>query len=213
MIFTNSENVSRRLRDYSGIESRPLYHPPSNADKFHSADPEDYLFFPSRLSPNKRQHRVLEALAQTQYPVRVCFAHSADHVSYIGTLRDLVHSFGLADRVTFVGNVSEEEKRELYAHALGVIYPPVDEDYGYVTLEAMLASKPVITCTDSGGPLEFVQDGETGLVVEPTPAALATALDQIWEDRARAQAMGEAGRALYDSLGIAWPNVIERLLA
>ena len=40
--------------------------------------------------------------------------------------------------------------------ALGVIFPPLDEDYGYVTLEAMLAAKPVITCTDSGGPLEFV---------------------------------------------------------
>ncbi len=59
--------------------------------------------------------------------------------------------------------------RRRYAHALGVIYPPTDEDYGYVTLEAMLAAKPVITCTDSGGPLEFVTNDETGLIAEPTP--------------------------------------------
>ena len=44
------------------------------------------------------------------------------------------------------------------------MFPPFDEDYGYVTLEAFLARKPVVTTTDAGGPLEFVEDGVTGLV-------------------------------------------------
>ena len=77
----------------------------------------------------------------------------------------------------------------------------------------MLAAKPVITCRDSGGPLEFVRDGETGRVVEPTPQALADAMDAIWEQRATARAWGEAGRDCYHKLGIAWPKVIESLLA
>jgi glycosyltransferase involved in cell wall biosynthesis len=114
--------------------------------------------------------------------------------------------------VEWLGQVSEEEKRALYAHALGVVFPPVDEDYGYVTLEAMLAAKPVITCTDSGGPLEFVRHGETGWIAEPTPEALAVALDRLWEERPRAKAMGAAGRAHYESLGISWTTVVERLL-
>ena len=59
----------------------------------------------------------------------------------------------------------------LYAGALGVVFPPFDEDYGYVTLEAFLARKPVVTTTDAGGPLEFVEDDVTGLVVEPAPEA------------------------------------------
>ena len=48
--------------------------------------------------------------------------------------------------------ISDEEKLRLYANCLGVIYPPLDEDYGYITLEAMLAQKPVVTTRDAGGP-------------------------------------------------------------
>jgi glycosyltransferase involved in cell wall biosynthesis len=91
------------------------------------------------------------------------------------------------------------------------VFPPVDEDYGYVTLEAMLASKPVITCSDSGGPLEFVRDGETGLVAEPTAAALAAAMDRVWASRAVAARWGEAGRELYDRQGISWARVVSTL--
>jgi glycosyltransferase involved in cell wall biosynthesis len=75
------------------------------------------------------------------------------------------------------------------------VFPPLDEDYGYVTLEAMLSAKPVITCTDSGGPLEFVRDKETGLIAEQTPESLAAAMDELWKDQARAKAWGENGAA------------------
>jgi glycosyltransferase involved in cell wall biosynthesis len=93
------------------------------------------------------------------------------------------------------------------------VYPPIDEDFGYVTLEAMLASKPVITCSDSGGPLEFVAHQQTGLIADPTPDSLAAALDALWNDRKQAAACGQAGRARYESLDIAWPTVIRTLLA
>ena len=64
--------------------------------------------------------------------------------------------------------------------------PPYDEDFGYVTLEAFLARKPVITCVDSGGPNEFVVDGINGLVCEPSAEALADAMNQLANDRRRA---------------------------
>ena len=54
----------------------------------------------------------------------------------------------------------------------------------------MLASKAVVTCTDSGGTLEFVQDRETGLVVEPEADALAAAMDELWNDRRLAGSLG-----------------------
>jgi glycosyltransferase involved in cell wall biosynthesis len=57
------------------------------------------------------------------------------------------------------GPITERQLIDLYAGALAVVFPPFDEDYGYVTLEAFLARKPVITTTDAGGPLEFVEDG------------------------------------------------------
>ena len=93
-----------------------------------------------------------------------------------------------------------------------MIFPPVDEDYGYVSLEAMLSSKPLITCTDSGGPLEFVEPGVTALVAEPSAGALAEALDQLSEDRAEARTMGQAARERYAGMRISWETVLEALV-
>ena len=160
----------------------------------------------------KRQKLVIEALAKTQEPVEVRFAGLPDFPPYLDELMELTETLGVADRVKWLGFVSDEEKRNLFARAKGVIFPPVDEDYGYITLEAMLASKPVVTVSDAGGPLEFVINEENGLVAEPTPESLAEALDQLWGDPSRARLWGEAGRERFDNLGIYWPKVVERLL-
>ena len=161
-VFANSHNVARRLKKYCGVDSTPLYHPPRHAEKFFCAEAEDYLFFPSRVVQSKRQSLVLEALALTRHPVRVHFAGAADHEPEADGLKALAAKLGVRGRVRWLGHVSERKKIECYARSLGVVYPPLDEDYGYVTLEAMLSSKPVITCADSGGPLEFVRDRESG---------------------------------------------------
>jgi len=211
-VYANSRNVARRLRRYCGIEAEPLYHPPPHAERFYCApEAEDFLFYPSRLNRSKRQELVLEALALTRYPVVVGFAGAADEADYAGQLRALARSRGVEERVRWLGNISEEEKISHYARSRGVIFPPVDEDYGYISLEAMLSSKPVITCTDSGGPLEFVEHGVTGLVAEAIAGALAEALDQLWEDRAAAKKMGQAARERYAGMRISWETVLEVL--
>lgn len=212
-VFANSRNVATRLKQYCGIDSEPLYHPPQNADSFYCAADEGYLFYPSRLTSAKRQASVLQALAQTVNPVQVRFSGSPENPAFAKELMNLTHQLKVDKRVRWLGYISEEEKLQNYAHARGVIFPPVDEDYGYITLEAMLSAKPVITCSDSGGALEFVLNRETGLVTEPTPASLAAAMDYVWENPDRARSWGEAGRERYLSLGITWSKVIERLLA
>jgi glycosyltransferase involved in cell wall biosynthesis len=212
VVATISRNVSRRLEHYCGIPSLPLYHPPLHAGRFHCESAADYLFFPSRLNPTKRQDLVLEALAHTRQPVVAQFAGSAETPAYAEELRARAQKLGVAERVRWMGAISEEEKIAQYARSLGVIFPPLDEDYGYISLEAMLSSKPVITCTDSGGPLEFVEQGVTGLVAEPTAASLAEAMDRLWEHRAAARSMGQAARARYGEMRISWEAVIETLL-
>lgn len=212
-VFANSKTVAGRLKEYCGIDSTPLYHPPAHAEQYYCAEAQDYILFPSRVAVMKRQALVVEAIALTVEPVRVRFLGRPDHQAYLGELQARVAELGLEERVQWLGEVPDSEKVSCYAHALGVLFPPVDEDYGYITLEAMLSSKPVVTCTDSGGPLEFVRDGETGFVTEPTPEALAVAMDRLWAERPRAKVMGEGGRALYYSLGISWQNVVEELLA
>ena len=212
VITTISRNVSRRLEHYCGIASEPLYNPPAQAGRFHCSGQDDYLFFPSRLNRSKRQELAIEALALTRQPVVVRFAGAPDEPGHLDALRILAQKHGVAERVEWLGLISEDEKIERYARALGVLFPPLDEDYGYVSLEAMLSSKPLITCTDSGGPLEFVDPGVTGLVAGPAAQSLADAMDSLWENRASAARMGEAARERYAAMKISWEAVVERLV-
>lgn len=212
-LFTISRNVSLRLKTYCGLDATPLYHPPQDAGCFYTRPAENFLYFPSRIDPLKRQNLVLEALALTRSQVRIYFSGPAEGPGFERKCAKLAHKHGLENRVQWMGAVSEEEKRDLYARSLGVLFPPLDEDYGYITLEAMLAQKPVITCTDSGGPLEFVRHQQTGIVAEPTPEALAAAMDSLWDDRERARQWGDAGRQRYNDLHIDWDTVVENLLA
>jgi glycosyltransferase involved in cell wall biosynthesis len=212
-VYGISATVTRRLAHYCGIAARPLYHPPPGAEHLHAGEPEPYYFFPSRLWPTKRQTLVIDALRFTRGAVAVRFAGVGDDPDYAETLARRAGDLGVADRVTWLGSISADELRRQYATALAVVYPPADEDYGYVTLEAMLAAKAVITCSDSGGPLEFVAHGETGLVVEPEAQDLARALDELWHDRGRARRLGRAARERYATLDISWPRVVEELLA
>lgn len=212
-VFANSSTVAARLKHFCDIEAIPLYHPPPHAEEFYCNDAEDYLFFPSRLCLPKRQSLLLEALAHTKWPVRVRLAGTADQPAFQNELKALARKLRVHDRVEWLGQVTEEEKRDLYARALGVVYPPIDEDYGYVTLEAMLASKPAIVCSDSGGPLEFVRHEQTGLISEPSAENLGAAFDRIWSQREQAREWGKAGRALYDKLQITWPGVVRKLIS
>src|SRR5262245_32450616 len=117
-VFTISRNVSSRLWQYCGIDSTPLYHPPANASQFYAAVAEDYFFFPSRLTPLKRQALVLEALAYTKQPVRVRLAGTAEGGRYEEVLDARARELKVDHRVEKLGPVTEEEKRALYAHAL-----------------------------------------------------------------------------------------------
>jgi glycosyltransferase involved in cell wall biosynthesis len=122
----------------------------------------------------------------------------------------LAEDRGVSSRVTFLGAVSDDMVVDLYADALAVAYPPYDEDFGYVTLEAFLARKPVVTATDSGGPLEFVDDGINGFVSLPVPEALADRINTLAGNPGLAARQGAAG---YDKArAVTWDGVIERLV-
>ena len=92
-------------------------------------------------------------------------------------------------------------------------YLPIDEDsMGYVTMEAFSAGKGVITSCDSGGVLELVHDGETGLVSNPDAHSLAESLDQLGGDLPTARKVGRNAKALLESKGLSWDHTIATLL-
>ena len=208
-LFANSPRVAERLEQHNGLMAEPLYHPPYQAEQFICRDDWGYVFYPSRLEPLKRQSLLIEAMALTQTPVTLLLTGDG---SQRHQLEAQIERLELGHRVRLLGHISEQEKHTLYAHALAVAFPTFDEDYGYVTLEAMLASKPVITCTDSGGPGAFVEHGTTGWQCEPAPQALAAALDDAYSNRDKARHMGKQGREAYHAAQISWHQVVTKLL-
>jgi glycosyltransferase involved in cell wall biosynthesis len=210
-IYSNSKNVSKRLFSSLNINSTPLYHPPHNYSSYKCLESEKYFFMPSRISSLKRHSLVIEALSLCKENVSVYFAGTPDSEKDFDSLRAQAEKLSVSSKIKWLGSISEQEKLDLYARCLGVIYVPLDEDYGYVTLEAMLASKPVITASDSGGPTEFVINNETGLIVEPNSEELSEALDMLYSSPHKAKEFGVHGRLAYDRLDITWSNVVKRL--
>lgn len=214
-VFSNSQVVSDRLMNFNGIKAEVLYPPLSMGEEFSSYYYGSELLFVCRIEHHKRQHLVIEAMSQTRTPVRLRIVGAASNGEYLASLHGLVRAYGLQDRVTIDGRwISEGEKRHLLSHALGVVYAPVDEDsYGYPTLEGAHACRPIISVTDAGGVREFVEDGESGYLVEPEPVAIAEAFDRLWSDRTLAETLGRGARKRIDALRINWDHVVARLTA
>lgn len=111
--------------------------------------------------------------------------------------------------VVFAGRVSDDELTRRYAEAPCVVAPAYDEDYGLTAIEAMAHGRPVVVCRDGGGLTELVDDEHTGLVVDPTPAAIAAAVERLVGDPDLAAEMGANG---LDRAGeLSWTDAAEEL--
>jgi glycosyltransferase involved in cell wall biosynthesis len=206
-IYTISQNVANRLARFNGLTGHSLY-PPTHHDRYHNTGYGDYIFTISRLDKAKRIPLLLEALKKTRSGVRVVIAGSGPEEA---ALKEKVVALGLKSRVKFAGRVSDDEAVRLYAGALAVYYAPVDEDYGYVTVEGMRSSKPLLTLPDTGGVLEFVKDEVNGYICAGT-AALANRMDQLYRDSRRelAALLGQAGLETSQRVP-GWPEVVRVL--
>lgn len=207
--FTMCQNISNRLSKYNNISSTHLYHPPYREDKFYCDESYDYIFYPSRLEELKRQDLLIKAMQYTKTDIVAIIAGTGGQKE---NYQSLIDSLNLSQKVKLVGYISQEEKEAYYARSLGVFFAPFDEDYGYITLEAMLSSKPVITCSDSGGPLEFVIDEHTGFIVPPDPKVIAQKLDWLYLNKQEAKKLGENALQAYKNKNISWDFVVTSLL-
>jgi glycosyltransferase involved in cell wall biosynthesis len=148
---------------------------------------------------------LLEALAHSPGVKAVVAGAGPD----LDALKKQAQKLGIGNRVEFVGFVGDEEASRLYTSARAVYFAPVDEDYGYGAVEALQAARPVITTIDSGGVLEFVDDGVTGLVSAPEAKAVARSMMQLWESAEEAERLGKEGSKRVE--GITWDRVVEAL--
>ena len=205
--FAISRTSADRATRYNGLPVGTLYHPPRLAPQLHGGESGSFVLSIGRLESIKRVDLAIRAM--THVPSRVSLK-IAGTGSRREELEALAASLDLSGRVEFLGTVSDDDVVRLYAQALAVVFPPFEEDYGYVTLEAFLAKKPVVTTTDAGGPNEFVVDGENGFVCPPDPEAIGAAVAALDADRATARVLGEAG--FERAKAITWTGVIEQLV-
>lgn len=205
-LYTISGVVADRLAHFNGLTATPLYHPPPLADVLRTGAFGDYVFCATRLEGNKRPDLIVEALAYSPSARAIISGRGSMH----DRLVELATARGVADRLDLSGFVTDEQLVDLFAGAAAVVYVPKDEDYGYVTLQAFLAGKPVITSTDAGGVLEWVEDGVNGLVTDGSPEELGAACERLLADRDLARRLGENGRARV--AGLSWDPVVAELL-
>jgi glycosyltransferase involved in cell wall biosynthesis len=206
-VYTISGNVADRLRRNNQVEAEVLYPPPKLDPLYHFGPSGDYIFTVGRLDPLKRFDLLVRAMKHTETPVRCRIAGTGPERD---ALIDLIARLGLQEKVELLGWVEDRDVVEHYANCLGVYYAPYDEDYGYVTVEAYKAAKPVITTADAGGVLEFVEDGRNGFICPPdSPREIGARIDDLYRDHEKARAMGLAGQAKVRE--ITWDRVIERL--
>lgn len=201
-IFVIGKEVKERLVQYNNHPSTVLYQS-TTLEGFHCGRFQ-YIFMPGRLHPWKRVDLLIKAMGYVKAQIKLLISGTGESEHYF---KDFAKN---DERILFLGRVSDRELIALYADALVVPFVPIREDFGLVTLEAFLSSKPVITCDDSGEPMHIVRDSETGFICKPSPEEIASRLDYLYQNPDVARRMGEQGKA---SIGhITWQHVAENLM-
>ena len=147
------------------------------------------VFFTGRLVYYKGVDVLLKAFAK----VKNCELFIAGTGELENSLKTCAESCGLAEKVHFLGFLSDEELRQAYADCDIFVLPSVakSEAFGIVQLEAMVYGKPVINTNLPSGVPHVSLDGETGLTVPPSDVnALAKAINRLAEDKELREELG-----------------------
>lgn len=212
--YTNALEVGKRLKKFNGISSEVLPPPLENVEKYKSGNTGDYIFYPSRINSFKRQLLAVEAMQYVKSDVKLIVAGVCEDATYDHKIRETIRKNKLDSKVQYENRwISNDEKYNWMADCLGSMYLAYKEDScGFVSMEAFYSAKPVITCSDSGGTLELIEDTKTGFVCEPDPKSIAKAMDQLYKNKKKAADMGVAARDEIIRRDITWDNTIRRLL-
>lgn len=153
------------------------------------------------LIPRKGIHHILDALARLRDELDFTFVVCGDGPERV-RLEALGAQLGIGDRLVFMGRVDRQTIPKYFAACDVFVLASIMEAAGNVLFEAMSAGRPVV-CTDSGGPSEYVTEGETGFIVPVAdPAAMAARIKLLLEQPALQERLGaEAHRRTVGEFG------------
>ena len=198
-----SQTVANRKSYFPNLAKVKVIYPPSNLTDFQNSG-YHYFFTASRLDAPKRIDMLIKAYqkADTNIPLKI--AGTGAQYNHLKAL------IGEDKNIELLGFVSDIELKAYYANAYAIIFIPKEEDYGLITIEAMSSQKAVITCSDSGGVLEFVQHNKTGIIASPSIEELSRHISFISTNRELTIKMGENAQKSVSH--IQWENTINELI-
>jgi glycosyltransferase involved in cell wall biosynthesis len=206
-LMAQSKTIQTRLSRWGNLSSEVLY-PPAPQREYRCDAFNGSILVVGRLTKLKRVDLLLRAAAAAGGDWRVRVAGGGpEHESLTALVREL----GLERRVVLLGELDEERLLREYANCSAVYFGAKAEDYGLVTLEAFSSSKAVVTCTDSGGPAELVEEGVTGFIAAPEVESVAAALARLTGEVRLAETLGEA--AVKVAQKHSWASAVNRLLS
>ena len=167
-----------------------------------------YVLYVGRITDQKGIFHLLDAARSLPPGVQVVLCASAPDTPEIEErLRKALHQH---PNVMWINEmVPLEVVKQLYSHAAVFACPSVYEPFGLINLEAM-ACETAVVASAVGGIVEVVEDGKTGILVQPArPDELAAAIRRVLDDPNMARAMGKAGRKRVEDK-FSWTSVAAR---
>lgn len=208
--YAISANVAARLERYLGLNAEVLLPPLPLGKRYYQGEKGDYILSVGRICSIKRVDLLVRALPLIDPQLKVKVVGTADEPITDCLLRQEIDRHELWPRIELLGRVDDETLLSLYANAFAVYYAPYDEDYGYVTLEALASGKAVITAWDSGGVLGFIRNRENGLIGESNPESIANCVNELLNNNALYQQLNS--NISQETLPQDWNHVIRSLV-
>ena len=153
------------------------------------------FLYVGRLSPSKRVADIIRAFANfsQSYPGSALRLVGRGSPSHVQALRKLAKKLGVSDQVRLLGHLSAAEKHREMAQAHVLLLASVREGWGLVVTEANAFGTPAIAY-DVPGLRDSIRNGQTGVLVRPSPSAMAEAMAAIWHDLATYQRLADSAR-------------------
>ncbi len=195
-IVTNSYNTRSRVVKYYGRDDASVLGGGIDCKEYRNNGDKKYFFYPSRISPNKRQEYAIRAFNHFKRQVKgykLVLAGSVSQDSlYYNYYKKIVALADAVGDVAVMADPDDKTVKQFYSNCTAVLYTPLNEDYGLVPLEAMASSKPILAVNE-GGPKETVEDGKTGILVNSVEE-LGNAMREVAENPSLADELGRNGR-------------------
>jgi len=183
MPLVSISNAQRAPLPWVNWQSTVYHGLPDNLCKFHS-NPEDYLAFIGRISPEKRLDRAIEIAKRSGKRIRIAAkVDPVDERYFRETIQPLMQD----PCCEYIGEIGECEKEEFLGNASALLFP-IDwpEPFGLVLIEAMARGTPVIAYPHGSVP-EIIENGVNGVMVESIEDAVCAVkmIDRLSRARCR----------------------------